>query len=100
MGEDSGASIKDVHINFGFFDPLPLSTFGTDFYYKIHATPLMCLLFCDHPPPSDANIISGCPSFGGESSGLEGEHQMPHFPWRPSASKRSLSSSSKNKATF
>ena len=41
---------------FGFFDPLPtLSAFGSDLYYKIHATSAFPL----HPPPSNADIISG-----------------------------------------
>ena len=48
-----GASRYDVRKIFELFDPLPsLSAFGTDFYYKIHATYLTT-------QPSDADIIPG-----------------------------------------
>ena len=41
-----GASNNDIHKNLEFFDPLfPLSAFGTDLCYKIHATSLTTSAF-------------------------------------------------------
>ena len=37
---NKGASIHDIRKIFGFSDPLPLSAFGNDLYFKIHATSL------------------------------------------------------------
>ena len=42
-----------------FLTPTPLYVFGSDLYYKIHATSLTMSVFQDSPPPSDADIISG-----------------------------------------
>ena len=48
----SGASIIDIWNIFEFFDPLPpLSAFGTDIFYRIHATPLLHPLFHGPLPP-------------------------------------------------
>ena len=39
VAQTKAASINDIRIIFGFFDPLlPSSAFGTDLYYQIHAT--------------------------------------------------------------
>ena len=54
-----GASINDVHNFLHFLTPSPLSAFGADLCYKIHATSLVTSAF---PwPPSNADIISGVP---------------------------------------
>ena len=42
-----------------FLTPSPLSTFGTDLWFKIHATSLTTSAFPCPPSPSDVDIISG-----------------------------------------
>ena len=51
----------------------PLYEFGSDLYYKIHATFLTTSAFHDPPPPSDANIISVCYLMPSVSSNLKGQ---------------------------
>ena len=60
--QHNGASINDVHKNFGYFDPLPsLSAFGTDLYCEIHTTSLTPSAFPWPLPSSDADILPGGP---------------------------------------
>ena len=47
---EKGASISDVHKNFGFFDPFPLVRIWKLFILKIHATSLTMSVF-PLPPP-------------------------------------------------
>ena len=77
-----GASRRDVRKIFRFFYPLsPLSTFGSDLYYKIHATSLTPLpLRCGHHtwelPKDPSSPLS-----------IKGLHRSPPIPGNLSCSR-------------
>ena len=60
MALTEGAYINDICKILGFFDPLPPCP-HLELIYTIQFTqpPLLCPLFYDPPPTSDAEIISG-----------------------------------------